>query len=243
MIRPKRQVGGGGGENHDASDEEGKESLPLRRSRSAPKRRGGGPAGGISPRARCSSASNVRPPVRSQVASRVKRDPANPAPAEEALCRLVCQRVERRFQPKQHRPRHPLPAILLSGQRRQHAQRGRRARWLVFAVRSCRCFARRSGRAERDRDRPNVFCREDARRLLVRHACADLGGRRTSRACLLIASSPPSRSRSSKVRAALNCAPRCRLPSSIARPAATPTPTPFSRPRSRAFRRRRSSRR
>ena len=39
---------------------------------------------------------------------------------------------------------------------------------------------------------------------------------------------------------ASNCARRCRLPISINRPAAPPTPTPSSRPRSKAFRRRRN---
>ena len=39
----------------------------------------------------------------------------------------------------------------------------------------------------------------------------------------------------SKARAASNCAPRSRSPSSINRPTAPPTPTPSSRPRSKAF--------
>ena len=50
---------------------------------------------------------------------------------------------------------------------------------------------------------------------------------------------PPSPSRSSKGRAALNCARRCRWRGSINRPTAPPTPTPCSRPRSKALRRRR----
>jgi tetratricopeptide (TPR) repeat protein len=49
---------------------------------------------------------------------------------------------------------------------------------------------------------------------------------------------PPSPSLSVKGRAASNCARRCRLPSSINRPADPPTPTRSSRLRSKAFRRR-----
>ena len=50
---------------------------------------------------------------------------------------------------------------------------------------------------------------------------------------------PPSPSRKSNLRASSNCAPRCRSPSSINRPAVPWRPTPSSRPRSKAFRQRR----
>ena len=59
-------------------------------------------------------------------------------------------------------------------------------------------------------------------------------GARAKRPC-----GPPSPSRGSKGRAASNCARRSRSPSSTNRPAAPPRRTPSSRPRSKAFRRRR----